>query len=83
MLERRPPEATGSEPLERVRTSAAERRLAAINRRKVKKIAFWVGMLACLVCSLAVIAGLVQGYYEMGHPPGGWCQDDSPKRVKP
>ncbi|TJZ44622.1 hypothetical protein FCH28_30405 [Streptomyces piniterrae] len=58
-------------------------RLAAINGRTAKKIAFWVGIFACLAVSLAVIVGLVQGYYEMGHPPDGWCQDNSAKCVKP
>ncbi|MFJ9469493.1 hypothetical protein [Streptomyces caniferus] len=58
------------------------RRPAATNRRKVTRIAFWVGLFGCLAFSLAVIAGLFQGYYEMSHPPGGWCQDDSPKCEK-
>lgn len=58
-------------------------RLAAIKRHKGAKIAFWVGIFACLAFSLVVIVGLVQGYYEMSHPPGGWCQDNSPKCVKP
>jgi hypothetical protein len=60
-----------------------EQKTVPAGRQKLKRIAFWVGMGICLAVSLAVIAGLVQGYYEMDHPPDGWCQDDSPKCVKP
>ncbi|MFE1175951.1 hypothetical protein [Streptomyces sp. NPDC058773] len=51
--------------------------------RRVKKTALWVGLGTCLVFSIAVLIGLVQGFYEMDHPPGGWCQDNSASCVHP
>ncbi|MFJ4530078.1 hypothetical protein [Streptomyces nigrescens] len=47
------------------------------DRRRVKKIALWVGLGACLAISIAVLIRLVHGFYEMDHPPSGWCQDNS------
>ncbi|MCR8575893.1 hypothetical protein [Streptomyces sp. Isolate_219] len=54
-----------------------------VDRRRVKKIALWVGLAVCLAFSIAVLIGLVQGFYEMDHPPGGWCQDNSDTCVHP
>ncbi|MDT0457403.1 hypothetical protein RM550_16935 [Streptomyces sp. DSM 41527] len=30
-----------------------------------------------LALSLTVLIGLIEGFYARGHPPGGWCQDNS------
>lgn len=49
----------------------------SVGRHRVKKIALWVTLAVCLAASLAVIAGLMRGFYAMDHPPGGWCQDNS------
>ncbi|MEU6330746.1 hypothetical protein ABZ851_26230 [Streptomyces sp. NPDC047049] len=36
-----------------------------------------MALAACLAFSIVVLIGLVQGFYAMDHPPGGWCQDNS------
>lgn len=54
-----------------------------VGRRRVKKIALWVGLGACLVFSAAVLIGLTHGLHEMDHPPGGWCQDNSATCIRP
>ncbi|MFC9882041.1 hypothetical protein ACFVJW_21025 [Streptomyces libani] len=36
-----------------------------------------MGLGACLAISIAVLIRLVHGFYEMDHPPSGWCQDNS------
>ncbi|MFE3775927.1 hypothetical protein [Streptomyces sp. NPDC059122] len=47
-------------------------RPGGIDRGKAKKVALWTALALCLAASIAVLVGLVRGFYEMDHPPGGW-----------